>query len=254
MDKQRKINQKTASKAEISSRDRLQQLFVSSPLPEHELMDNLALYMRRQRLSRVLFMNELYQQILDVHGVVMEFGVRWGQDLALFSSLRGIYEPFNHNRKIVGFDTFTGFPGIDAKDGKSEVMAKGSFGVAKGYENHLEQLLDYHEKESPIGHIKKYQLVKGDACVQITKYLKEFPETIIALAYFDFDIYKPTKKCLEAIVPHLTRGSIVGFDELNVHAYPGETLALREVLGLDRYKIRRSKFSSVQSYIVIDKK
>jgi len=43
-------------------------------------------------------------------------------------------------------------------------------------------------------------------------------------------------------VPHLTKGSIVGFDELNVRAYPGETLALKEVLGLDRYKIRRSNF------------
>jgi len=92
---------------------------------------------------------------------MMEFGVRWGQDLALFSSLRGIYEPFNHNRKIVGFDTFAGFPAVHAKDGTCDVITQGTFGVTKGYESHLEQLLDYHEQESPIAHIKKYQLVKG---------------------------------------------------------------------------------------------
>ena len=252
MDKQREINQKTSSSSEISARDKIQQLFKSAPLPKDELLDQLGLFIRRQRLSRVLFMNELYQQIVDVHGVVMEFGVRWGQDLALFSSFRGIYEPFNLNRKIIGFDTFAGFPGFDAKDGKSDALTKGAFGVVEGYEDYLNQLLDYHEKESPISHIKKYQLVKGDACVEIEKYLKENPETIVAFAYFDFDIYKPTKKCLEAIIPHLTKGSIIGFDELNLHDYPGETLALKEVLGLGRYNIRRSKFASVQSYIIIE--
>ena len=48
-------------------------------------------------------MVEIYRKILDVHGVIMEFGVRWGRNLALFESLRGIHEPFNHNRKIVQY-------------------------------------------------------------------------------------------------------------------------------------------------------
>ena len=253
MNKQRAINQKSASSSEISARDKIQDLFKTAPLPKDELLGHLGLFIRRQRLSHILFINELYQQIVDVHGVVMEFGVRWGQDLALFSSYRGIYEPYNLNRKIIGFDTFAGFPeGFDTKDGKSDVLTKGAFGVVDGYEEYLDKLLDYHEKESPISHIKKYELVKGDACVQIDKYLKANPETIVALAYFDFDIYKPTKKCLEAILPHLTKGSVIGFDELNLHDYPGETLALKEVLGLDKYKIRRSKFGSVQSYIIIE--
>ena len=39
----------------------------------------------------------------------MEFGVRWGQNLITLNNLRGIYEPFNHSRKIIGFDTFEGF-------------------------------------------------------------------------------------------------------------------------------------------------
>mgnify|MGYP003971701973 CR=1 FL=1 len=28
--------------------------------------------------------NEIYKKIIDVHGVIMEFGTRWGQNLALF--------------------------------------------------------------------------------------------------------------------------------------------------------------------------
>lgn len=64
-------------------------------------------------------------------------------------------------------------------------------------------------------------MVKGDATVTIKKYLKDNPETIIAFAYFDFDIYEPTKVCLEAILPHLTKGAVIGFDEINFHDYPG---------------------------------
>jgi hypothetical protein len=42
------------------------------------------------------------------------------------------------------------------------------------------------------------------------------------------------------IKEHLTKGSVLGFDELNCHDFPGETLAMKEVLGLDRYAIKRS--------------
>lgn len=40
-------------------------------------------------------------------------------------------------------------------------------------------------------------------------------------------------------MPHLTRGSVLGFDELNCGEFPGETVAVREVLGLDRVALRR---------------
>ena len=45
----------------------------------------------------------------------MDFGTRWGNNMALFSIFRGMYEPFNRHRKIIGFDTFSGFPSINEK-------------------------------------------------------------------------------------------------------------------------------------------
>lgn len=240
------------SQKEGEARNRLQQLFQNCPIPANEKLSNLGLFMKRQDLSRVLFMHQLYQQIVPIHGAVMEFGVRWGQNLALFETFRGMYEPYNHNRKIVGFDTFSGFPSVHEKDGSSNIVKPGAYSVTPQYEDYLSQVLDYHEQESPISHIRKYELVKGDASESIVRYLKDHPETIVALAYFDFDIYEPTKRCLEAIRPHLTRGSVIGFDELNIQDFPGETVALREVFGLDRYSIRRCPYSSLQSYIVID--
>lgn len=238
--------------AQKENRDNLLTLFKESPIPDDEKLSHLGLFIKRQDLMKILFINELYQMIVPVHGCVMEFGVRWGQNMALFESFRGIYEPYNNNRRFIGFDTFEGFAQVHEKDGGSDIIHEGAFNVTEGYEKRLEQILDCHENESPISHIKKYRLVKGDAITGIDAYLKKNPETIIAFAYFDFDIYAPTKKCLEAIRPHITKGTVIGFDEINVHDYPGETLALKEVLGLDRYRIRRSKYSSVQSYLVVE--
>jgi hypothetical protein len=66
------------------------------------------------------------------------------------------------------------------------------------------------------------------------------------------DLYKPTRQCLELLKPHLTRGSVLGFDEVNTPETPGETVALREVFGLDRYSLRRSPITSRTSYLTID--
>jgi len=251
--RKRKINVLGHSKSEeILLRREFLSYFKDSPIPDDEILSNLGLFLNRQTLSRIIFMHELYKKIINVHGIIVEFGVRWGQNLALFSSFRGMYEPYNYNRKIVGFDTFSGYPEISDKDGNSEIIKKGAYSVTENYEKYLGMILDYHEKESPLSHIKKYELVKGDATVEIKKYLDKNPEIIIALAYFDFDIYLPTKKCLEAIVRgHLTKGSVIAFDELNCHDFPGETLALKEVFGLDKYKIRRNPLNPLTSYIII---
>ena len=88
--------------------------------------------------------------------------------------------------------------------------------------------------------------------VQFEKYLKDHPETIVALAYFDFDIYEPTKKCLELIRPHLVKGSMIGFDELNDPDSPGETRALAETFGLNNIKLRRFRYASRVSYFIIE--
>lgn len=175
-----------------------------------------------------------------------------GGDFALFKSFRGMLEPYNFTRKIVGFDTFAGFPNVHSKDGDHDIIRQGAYSVTEDYEHYLSKILDYHEKQAPNSHIKKYELVKGDATKTIKEYLERNPETIIAFAYFDFDIYKPTKECLEAILPHLTKGAIIGFDELNHHAFPGETRAFEEVLGINNFKICRDTRNTLLSYVVFE--
>ncbi len=236
--------------AEVDGKLGLAMRLRRSEIPDRELLDNLGLYLTRQSLSRINLVQKLYEAIIPVHGVVMEFGVRWGQNLALFAMLRGMHEPYNYNRRIIGFDTFEGFPSVDAKDGAA--VEEGQYGVARAWESELDAILAFHEQNAPIPNKRKYELVKGDAIETVPAYLAEHPETIVALAYFDFDLYKPTKVCLEAIMPHLTKGSVIAFDELNCPDFPGETMAVREVLGLSRFALRRDPSNPLVSYLVVD--
>jgi len=226
-------------------------LLKSAPLPEDELLPNLGLYLSSKSLSRVLFFYEIYRKILNTHGVIMEFGVRWGQTLAILSALRGIFEPFNRHRKIIGFDTFEGFKGVSDMDGKQGKIGEGHFSVSANYEDYLAKILAIQEALNPISHLKKFELVKGDGCVTVGKYLKEHPETIVSLAIFDFDIYKPTKAALEAIKPHLCKGSVLVFDELCDDIFPGETVALNEVFGLNNVRIQRMPMTARVSYMEV---
>jgi hypothetical protein len=240
------------SEKQLDSRQIMQELYTNSPVPKDEFLVNMALYARSSVVAKWLYMNELYELIINTPGVIMEFGVWWGQNLALFESFRGIYEPYNYTRRIIGFDTFEGYPAVKTQDGTSEYAAVGGYAVTNGYESHLQQVLNCHEQENTMGHIQKFELLKGDVTQTIDQYLADHPETILALAYFDLALYEPTKKCLEAIRPYLTKGSVIAMDELNCREFPGETQAFREVFGLDRYRLIRSRYLPDRAYIIID--
>ena len=241
------------NKDEKTKRLEMYKLLQECPIPQEQVLSNLGLFLNSKNLSRILFMNFIYQKQIDVHGTIMEFGTRWGQNVGLFASLRGIYEPFNRHKKLIAFDTFEGFPEITSEDGDSPMMIEGELALTENYHKYLEKIVQNIENDNPLSHIKKFELVKGDATKTIHTYLEKNKETIISLAYFDFDLYKPTKGCLEAIKPRLTKGSIVAFDELNDPDSPGETLALMEVFGLENISLKRFPYSSRVSYFIVGK-
>jgi hypothetical protein len=240
-----------SSQSEKDLQLRFVEMLKRAPLPEDELLANLGLFLSSKSLSRILFFYEIYRKILGTHGAVMEFGVRWGQTLSLLSALRGIFEPFNRHRKIIGFDTFAGFKGMSEKDGKLCKTEDGSFSVSNNYEQYLADVLALQEALNPMSHLKRFELVQGDAMETIPAYLKRHPETLVSLAIFDFDIYQPTKAALEAIKPHLFKGSVLVFDELADDIFPGETIALREVFNLADLKVERMPMTARVSYVVL---
>jgi hypothetical protein len=239
-----------ASEKEINNRSQMQNLYNQNPIPENEKIPNSALFLKRQELSKILFLNYLYQMFKETHGIMIEFGVRWGQNLVTLNNLRGIFEPYNYGRKLIGFDTFEGFVNVDANDGQHQVIKNGAFSVTENYESFLEDLLRLHHNESPLAHIPKNEIFKGDAVVEFTKYLKNHPETLVSFAYFDFDIYAPTKDCLDLLLPVMTKGGIIAFDELLDPQFPGETIAYKEIFKEYNCKLFKNPFGGIQSYII----
>lgn len=242
--------QSRSSEKQIEARQTLARLFENSPLPTDEALQNLGLYIRSGAFAKFLFLDELYRQIIAVPGDVVEFGTWWGQSLVTFLNLRAIYEPYSA-RKIIGFDTFKGYPAITARDRASETIKVGGYAVGDNYLPLLNELLEYHEAENVLSHIKKFELVAGDVSETAPDYYRKHPEAIVALAFFDMALYEPTKAALEAIKDRLVPGSILAFDELNDPDYPGETEAVREILGLRSQRFIRSKHLPARTYAII---
>jgi hypothetical protein len=224
-----------------SNRERLFNLFANRPLGDEELLVNLGLYLRSGALAKLLFLDEMYRKIVGIPGHIFEFGVWYGQSLAVFENLRAIHEPYNHQRHIVGFDTFEGYPEVGEKDRRSAIITEGVYRVGEKYETYLEELLDFHEKENVMSHVKKHSIVKGDVRETLPGWMGANPQAFVALAFFDMALYEPTRIALAEISSRLIPGSVIVFDELNHRDYPGETAAAMEVLGTSGFTICNSR-------------
>jgi len=241
----------SSSPKENEIREQMLENLLKTPIPRDQILENLALFLNTKNLSRLLFINDMYKKILEVQGVIIEFGIRWGPTLSLLSALRGLYEPYNIQRKIIGFDTFEGFIKVTSEDGNHEMMTQKNLSVTDDYQAHLENILSLQEQDNPVSHIKKFELRKGNAPEELKKYLLEHPETVISMVIMDMDLYAPTKECLKIIKPYLVKGSLMIFDEVNCETSPGETVALRETLGLNNIRLKRPRYATRVSYCVL---
>ena len=246
----KQLHNNTNSKQQEARLD-LQKLFNERPFDDNLLLTNFGLFIRSSALAKIFFLHEIYTKITDIPGDIFIFGVWLGQDIITLESIRAMIEPYNCSRSIVGFDTFNGYDDITMNDKKTDVINVSGYDVPDGYEIYLSKLIDYHKKENTMGEKLNHDLIKGNVINTLPKHLNNHPETIIALAYFDMAIFKPTSIALKTISPRLVKGSIVVFDELNDKRYPGETKAFREWIESYNYKISRSKILPDRSIVEI---
>ena len=68
-----------SSKDESKNRHALLKQLKNCPIPENQLLSNLGLFLESKNLARILFMDFLFRQIVDVQGVIVEFGTRRGR-------------------------------------------------------------------------------------------------------------------------------------------------------------------------------
>lgn len=247
---------KTQSKNDRLYKSRVSEYFQVASGTNLDKLQNFARFVPRQTLSLFLAKNEIFKKIIGIHGVIVECGVFMGGGLFTWAQLSAIYEPVNHNRKIIGFDSFCGFPQITPKDFSENDRQNIAYKTEGGYsfdgEQELQVGIDLFDLNRPIGHMPKIELVKGDATETIPSYLDDNPHLVVSLVYLDFDLYEPTRTALETLLPRMSKGSILAFDELNQAQWPGETRAVLEQVGLRNLRIERFPFTPSLSYAVLD--
>lgn len=227
-------------------------VFENSPLHTSQKLQSFAKYVRRQDISRFLAKNELFKMQLPVTGSIVECGSFMGQGLFTFAQLSAIYEPYNHTRRIIAFDTFEGFPSVSEFDSNTETKwKKGDLASAPEIVNELNQCISLFDKNRPVGHIPKIELVQGDVKDSIDGYIKQNPHLIVSMLYLDFDIYEPTLIAIKALLERMPKGAVLAFDELNAGNCPGETLALMHTMGIHKVELKRTPFDPYISYAIL---
>jgi len=246
-------DQKSQSPKDLDQFSEIARIFDTDPAPTIEKIEAFPKYASRQSIAKFLTKYEIFKEVLTVNGSIVECGVLHGAGLLTWAKLSSIFEPANHVRKIIGFDTFEGFPSVAAQDTKTGTfndLAKG--GLTGSTLANLEDAIRVYDLNRPIGHIPKVELVQGDLTKTADRYIADNPHLVVALLYLDLDLYEPTKKALEAFVPRMPKGGIIVFDELNAKIFPGETIAVIEAIGLRNLRIKRFPFDSYVSYAVLE--
>tara|TARA_B100001093_G_scaffold84653_1_gene76217 strand:- start:26242 stop:27003 length:762 start_codon:yes stop_codon:yes gene_type:complete len=205
-------------------------------------------------LIRKIFVRyELYKKILNIHGDIYECGVGYGPGFFSWMHLKNIFEPYNHLRKIIGFDTFEGFEKIVDQDKSSlnnEELTKN--GLKANVYNQLVELMNTKSKLYPNPHLKQNFLIKGDVSETLDVYLKNNTQTIVSLLFLDFDLYEPTIHVLRRVIPLMPKGSIVAFDQINHDFWPGESVAVKDFFNnFKDYELKRLDISGTTSYLTI---
>ena len=190
-------------------------LFDDSKSKTVDKLKNFSKYVPRQSLARFLVYYELFKKQLGIKESIVECGVHQGGGVMSWAKLSTTLEPYNFHRKIIGFDTFSGFPKISEIDKKYKYSKKGLFSEKFNTYNELKQAIKEYDKNRYIKHVPKIELVKGDAVKTIPKYVKDNKHLIISLLFLDFDIFEPTSVALKYFLPRMTRGSILAFDNIN---------------------------------------
>jgi Macrocin-O-methyltransferase (TylF) len=231
--------------------DELNGYWERSPGTNVDRLRNFAKFVPRQSLSLFLAKNDLFRRLVRVHGHVIECGVFLGGGLMTWAQLSAIYEPVNHTRRIVGFDTFTGFVRVGGEDSADSLPYAKPGGLATDAYDDIVEAARLFDLNRPVGHIPRVELVQGDATETIPRYVDENPQLVVAMLYLDFDLYEPTKLAIETLLPRMPKGAILAFDELNQASWPGETLAVAESIGIHKLRIERSPLTPALSYAVL---
>ena len=169
------------SPADLLQFQMMEDVFTNSSESLKDKIDAFPKFASRQAMSKFLVRYEIFKQILEVNGSIIECGVLHGAGLFTFAKLSAIFEPVNHTRKIIGFDTFEGFPSISDQDkgtGSSSHLSSG--GLAGSSLSDLERAVKLFDANRSVSHISKVELIKGDLSITAPEFVQKNPHLVVS--------------------------------------------------------------------------
>ena len=230
---------------------RLERIFTQCSDTLEEKLENFPKYIRRQRLTRLLSLYEIFKLVMPVKGSIIECGVYRGFSLMAWANMSAVLEPTNLTRRIYGFDTFEGFPSIGERD-RNAVMTPEKGQLRSSSYNELNELIRIYDSNRFLGHINKVKLIRGDVTKTIPEFIENNRHVVVSLLFLDMDLYEPTRSAIEHFFPRMPKGAVIAFDELDNPIWPGETMALLESIGIGKLMLRRIEWDPYISFAVIE--
>jgi len=213
---------------------------------QEDVIENFMLFLRRVNFGKFLSHVQIFNEVMDVPGHIVECGVFKGMSLLTFVKLIEVLCPADSLKRVIGFDTFEGFVNLAEKDGlPNEKRGK----VVGGWNSSdflptLQKLVEITQRDSMVPRVKRVELVKGDASVSIPEYVKANPGIRISLLHLDMDLYDPTLAALRHLYPLVSPGGIVLLDEYGMDGFPGESAAFDDYFGANRPQLKKFPFTS----------
>lgn len=218
-------------KSDIDVWDGLESLIEQNGHSYKHVLELWPAYVRRIHMARYLAHYELFKQVIDLPGCIVELGVYRGPSFFTWSKLMETFCPGDRSRKVFGFDSFKGLGGLDPKDGKEFPQAGKVTGgwSAEAVRDEVHELVRLSNMDNFIKHgSPRVSLIEGDIEETLPQFLEENPGLRISLLHLDMDLYKPTKKALELLFPLVVKGGLVVFDEYGLIPWAGESNAADE--------------------------
>lgn len=232
------------------------QIVKESGVDFRELIENFILFYRRVNLAKFLAHIEIFTKTIGLPGAIVECGVFKGASLLTFIKLVEVYCSGDTLKRVIGFDTFKGFPSLSQKDGpqdKSRGKETGGWN-ARDFLPTLKKIVDITQEDSMIPRFKRVELIQGDVRKTIPDYIKKNSGLRISLLHLDLDLYEPTKVALKYLYPMVVSGGIVILDEYAMNGFPGESAAFDEYFQGKRPIMKKFPFISTPGgYFVKDK-
>jgi len=221
------------------------QVIDDGDLTPQETLEDFILFLRRVNFARFVARFEVFKHTLDIPGSIVDCGVFKGHSLMLWAKLVEIYSPGDTFKKIIGFDTFSGFPKLNKKDGPVITRRDKFVGgfSAKSFLPILEKVIEINQRDSMIPRFQRVILQKGDVKKTIPEFVKKNSGTRISLLHLDLDLYEPTKIALENLYPLVSPGGVVLLDDYGMSEFQGESLAFDEYFGENKPKLTKFPFT-----------